>query len=67
MVLLAVDSPRVWIAKGRGDGSFNPPAVLEFETPVHQVALADVNGNGATDVVAGTFDSGTVTIRLASP
>ncbi len=66
-VMLAVDSPRVWIAEGLGDGGFFPPSIVEFDDVVHQVALADVNADGAIDLVAGTFDSGTVTVRLASP
>ena len=33
----------------------------------HQLARAELNADGATDLIAGTFDRGTVTVRLATP
>ena len=40
----------------------------QLRAPVpHQLARAELNGDGATDLIAGAFDRGTVTVRLANP
>ncbi len=52
---------------GRGDGSFSGPFDVDFETPIGQVALLDLDEDGALDIVAATFDDGGLQVLLTDP
>ncbi|MCA9710102.1 MAG: VCBS repeat-containing protein [Myxococcales bacterium] len=56
---------QAWL--GRGDGSFEDPLALDLEVPIGQIALVDLDEDGALDIVAGTFESGTLQILLSDP
>jgi hypothetical protein len=61
VVLATSDEGKGWINVflGRGDGSFKelPPFPINSADPT-SLALADVNGDGNLDIVAGNFSSG---------
>jgi hypothetical protein len=52
---------------GRGDGSFDGPLAVELEAAVGQIALCDLDEDGALDIVVGTFEAGTLQILLSDP
>lgn len=45
-------SPRVTMRRGDGDGGFAEAVVFEFPHPADRVFIADLDGNGANDVLA---------------
>jgi hypothetical protein len=49
------------------DLRWEPAAALELDGAVSQLVLADIDDDGAADIVAGTFDDGTVTVVRANP
>ncbi|MCA9690445.1 MAG: VCBS repeat-containing protein, partial [Myxococcales bacterium] len=67
LAVTGLDDPRVLISEGDGAGGFRLPHVVEFDAPVDQLGVADLNGDGAPDLVAGTFSEQRVTVRLADP
>lgn len=52
---------------GRGDGLFDGPVDVELDAPVGQIALVDLDEDGALDIVVGTFEAGTLQILLSDP
>ena len=46
------------VSFGNGDGSFNPPSIYSNGIPSLTAELADVDGDGNTDVIVGTEDGG---------
>lgn len=57
-----VSSPEYWtgvsLFLGNGDGTFTPKAYYDAGGPVSSIALADVNGDGKTDLVASLYEDG---------
>ncbi len=52
---------------GRGDGGFDGPFDVDLDAPIGQIALVDLDEDGALDIVAGTFEDGTIQILLSDP
>lgn len=53
------------VALGRGDGTFGTPKLTAIPFGVQRLAVADVNGDAAPDLVLATSDfSGTTTLSL---
>jgi hypothetical protein len=52
---------------GRGDGSFEGPLAVELDASIGQIALCDLDEDGALDIVVGTFEAGSVRILLSDP
>ncbi len=52
---------------GKGNGGFEGPLPVELGLTVGQIALADIDEDGALDIVAGTFDDGTIQVLLSDP
>ena len=52
---------------GHGSGAFEGPFDVELDAPVGQIALADLDEDGALDIVVGTFEAGTLQILLSDP
>lgn len=62
--LVQAGSQAVWIIRGRGDGTLDPPEVL-FDKRVISVASSDVNGDDTLDLIMlDLFYSGRVTVAL---
>lgn len=64
---VSVVEPGVDILLGKGDGTFQ--AALPFATngvPWNPIS-GDFNGDGRLDIATGNFDTGTVSVLLASP
>jgi hypothetical protein len=49
---------------GRGDGSFTAPVTYDVGSFPGAVALADVNGDGATDLITANFGGSNVSVVL---
>jgi len=52
---------------GRGDGGFEGPFDVDLDAPIGQIALVDLDEDGALDIVAGTFEDGAIQILLSDP
>ncbi|MCH9684303.1 MAG: VCBS repeat-containing protein [Deltaproteobacteria bacterium] len=52
---------------GVGDGTFDGPLPVQLGVDIGQIALADIDEDGALDIVAGTFEAGTVQVLLSDP
>ncbi len=60
------DAPRI-TAWRRRDGDFAPPIDVALTAPANQLAVGDLNGDGALDLIAATFSERTFTVLLANP
>ncbi|HFE44998.1 MAG TPA: VCBS repeat-containing protein, partial [Nannocystis exedens] len=60
------DEARVTIWLHRDDG-FARPIEVELGAPASQLAISDLNGDGALDLVAATFPERSFTVLLANP
>jgi hypothetical protein len=58
------DFSTVGVLFGNGNGTFGTPDEYPAGANTYGFALADVNGDGAVDVVAAAFDAGQVTVLL---
>jgi FG-GAP-like repeat len=52
---------------GRGDGGFSGPLAVALDAAVGQIALVDLDEDGALDIVVGTFEAGALQILLSDP
>ncbi len=69
LAVLNFSSPHLNILLGNGDGTFQNAVTYPFITGAslpQAMALADVNGDGVLDVVAGNSPAGTVTVFLGN-
>lgn len=56
---MAEDSSRVWLAIGRGDGTFvNPAEIGSVPTAANAIDLADLDQDGHPELLAGLDDDG---------
>lgn len=55
----------VWLGDGRG--GWEEATTVRFGTAVEQLAVGDLDADGAADLVAGTFSRGTITIARGAP
>jgi hypothetical protein len=55
----------LWLGD-RGFG-WSPTTEIELDAAVRQLVLADIDDDGAADLIAGTFDEGTITVVRATP
>ncbi len=60
------EEPTILIWRRRDDG-FAPPIEVELVAPASQLAISDLNGDGALDLVAATFRERSFTVLLANP
>jgi hypothetical protein len=49
------------------DFRWEPTTEVELDFPVQQLVLADIDDDGAADIVAGTFEAGSITVVRATP
>jgi len=61
-----LDSDWVSVLLGSGNGAFGAPADYRAGTGPTSVALSDLNGDARLDIVFVNFNSGTVTVLLAT-
>jgi len=52
---------------GLRDGSFGEPTEIDLDTPADQMAVADLDEDGAVDVVVGSFEASELRVLLTSP
>src|SRR5262249_47583589 len=57
--------PGVDVLLGNGDGTFQPPQFFASGSSPSAVAVADLNGDGRTDVVLANSGTGSVSVLLA--
>lgn len=56
---MAEDTSRLWLATGRGDGTFDAPVRIgTVSTAVNALDLIDLDGDGHPDLLAGLDDDG---------
>jgi hypothetical protein len=60
----AADSHSVWIALGLGDGRFDPVQEVEVGGAPHGIAVLDVNGDAALDIVSANIESNNVALLM---
>ncbi|MCA9660844.1 MAG: VCBS repeat-containing protein [Myxococcales bacterium] len=60
------DAAEMTVWRRRSD-DFAPPITVALEAPADQLAVGDINGDGALDLVAATFAERTFTVLLANP
>lgn len=58
-------SVALWL--GDRDFRWSTTTEVELDAAVRQLVLADIDDDGAADLVAGTFDDGTITVVRARP
>jgi hypothetical protein len=54
------------IYMGNGDGTFQPPEVIDVAEWVHGIALADLSGNGKLDIVTTNYQLATVSVLMGN-
>jgi hypothetical protein len=54
------------VALGNGDGTFDPPSTVALPSASnpYSLALADMNGDGLKDIIAGTYTGHTLSVML---
>jgi len=60
------EEPRITVWRRR-DGDFARPIDVALAAPASQLAVGDLNGDGALDLIAATFSERTFTVLLANP
>lgn len=55
----------VWL--GDGEGGWSHTATVDVGANVEQLAIVDLDGDHAAELIAGTFSGGTVTVVRSSP
>jgi hypothetical protein len=56
----------VSVLLGNGDGTFAPPENVVVSLPLSNVAVADVNGDGKSDIIFTSFSANTVGVLLSN-
>jgi Calx-beta domain/FG-GAP-like repeat/FG-GAP repeat len=59
-------TPGIGVLLGNGDGTFQSPRHFAAGSTPMSVAVADVNGDGRSDLAAANFFSGTVSVLLGN-
>ena len=67
VLLIHPDRPVVDIWLGNRDGSFENPTAIETGGVAEQLGIADLNEDGARDLVIGAFAEGGIRVVLARP
>jgi cysteine-rich repeat protein len=57
---------RVGVLLGNGDGSFQAKKLFPVGSGPNSIAAADINGDGAPDLVTADFNSGTASLLLSA-
>ena len=52
---------------GLRDGRFGGASEVDLDTPIDQIAVADLDEDGAVDVVVGSFEAAQLQVLLTSP
>lgn len=67
--LLRVDSNAAALAVhlGRADGQFDDPTRIDLDSPADQLAVADLDDDGALDIVVGSFEAAVLRVLLTAP
>jgi hypothetical protein len=52
---------------GHSSGRFDDPTEIDIDTPADQIAVADLDQDGALDVVVGSFEAAQLRVLLTSP
>lgn len=67
--LLLADSGAAALAAHRGlaDGRFDEPVRIDLDAPAEQLAVADLDLDGALDLVVASFDAGQLRVLLSAP
>ena len=56
----------IWILLGKGDGTFEPPLMIEGSGAFNDCVAGDFNGDGAMDVATTNAQAGTVSVYLGN-
>src|ERR1700722_20334850 len=62
--LLISSGTNVAVMLGNGDGTFATPAMFDAGDDVRALAVADVNRDGALDVVTASYNTGAISVLL---
>lgn len=52
---------------GTSSGRFDDPTEIDLDTPADQIAVADLDIDGALDIVVGSFEAAELRVLLTSP
>lgn len=67
LLLFEPDTSQLEAWFGRGDGGFEGPLAVDVDVAVGRIALADLDEDGAIDIVVGAFEAGQLQVLLSSP
>jgi len=56
----------IWILLGRGDGTFEPPLMIQGSGAFNDCATGDFNGDGAMDMATTNAQAGTVNVYVGN-
>lgn len=60
-------SSRLEARLGEDGGRFGDPIPIELDVPVDQIAVADLDEDGALDIVVGSFEEAVIRVLLTDP
>jgi len=63
----AGSGPVLHVWRGQASGRFERTARIELVGPVDQIELADLNGDGALDLIVGSFEAAVVRVWMNEP
>ena len=66
MDVVATTGERLYLLLGDGRGAFKPPTSIPVGPGAWRIATADLNADGATDIVTSNSEGNSVTVLLAS-
>lgn len=67
LLRVASNSAELEARLGRTDGRFDDPIRIDLDTPADQIAVADLDEDGALDIVVGSFEAAEVRVLLTDP
>jgi hypothetical protein len=66
LAVITASTPAVLIGSGDGTGAFTWNVTLELPSPAVRLLSGDLDGDDAPDLVAATFENGSVTVLLGT-